>query len=309
MKNILKIHEQKRCPECKGNHFDRDTHHGEIICHDCGLVLTDDIIDYGPEWRAFDFEQNENRARTGLPMNELIADKGLSTSICWKNKDHYGKNIPRKNIPQMYRIRKWHQRTRLKRGLESNIQKALQNIMRISSILGLPRSIQENAATIYRKAAYQYLVRGRTIEGMAATAVYAACRQCHIPRSFEEISKASNVSKKELSRNYRFLKKKLKLKLLPANPHDFLNRFSSRLGLSSPTIRTASSLINTIIQEGKTSGCNPASIAAAAIYVSSILCDERKTQEEVAKASGITDVTIRSRYKEICEQLDIDIAI
>jgi transcription initiation factor TFIIB len=144
---------------------------------------------------------------------------------------------------------------------------------------------------------------------MAAAAIYTGCRQCNIPRSLDEISKASGISKKEISRNYRFISKELSLKILPTKPQDFLNRFSSRLGLSIETTQKARELINEMLHDCKTSGCSPSSITAAAIYVATILCGERKTQEEVAKVSGVTEVTIRSRYKELCNKLNIDIAI
>ena len=82
------------CPECGSHHLVRDYERGELLCEDCGLVLDDQFIDQGPEWRAFDVEQGEKRARTGAPMTYTIHDKGLSTEISWKNKDSYGKSIP-----------------------------------------------------------------------------------------------------------------------------------------------------------------------------------------------------------------------
>ncbi|HJK73088.1 MAG TPA: transcription initiation factor IIB, partial [Methanocorpusculum sp.] len=53
----------------------------------------------------------------------------------------------------------------------------------------------------------------------------------------------------------------------------------------------------------------PTGVAAAAIYISSILSGERRTQREVADVAGVTEVTIRNRYKELAEQLDIEIIL
>ena len=94
--------EIKVCPECGSHHLVRDYERGELVCEDCGLVLDDQFIDQGPEWRAFDVEQGEKRARTGAPMTYTIHDKGLSTEISWKNKDSYGKSIPTRNRAQLY---------------------------------------------------------------------------------------------------------------------------------------------------------------------------------------------------------------
>src|SRR5213594_9699 len=78
-----------QCPECHGDHLVRDYSRAEIVCEDCGLVLDDMIIDEGPEWRAFDSEQRESRERAGPPSTIMAHDKGLSTSIGWRNKDAY----------------------------------------------------------------------------------------------------------------------------------------------------------------------------------------------------------------------------
>jgi transcription initiation factor TFIIB len=101
------------CPECSSSHLTRAYDRGELVCEDCGLVLDEQLIDQGPEWRAFDSEQGEKRARTGAPMTYTIHDKGLSTEIGWKNKDSYGKSIPTRNRAQLYRLRKWQRRIRV----------------------------------------------------------------------------------------------------------------------------------------------------------------------------------------------------
>src|SRR5438132_147795 len=119
-KKIEEAEEVTRCPECNSGHLSFDYERGELICEECGLVLTDQMIDQGPEWRAFDVEQGEKRARTGAPMTYTIHDKGLSTTIGWKNKDSYGKSIPTRNRAQLYRLRKWQRRIRVSNATERN---------------------------------------------------------------------------------------------------------------------------------------------------------------------------------------------
>ena len=149
-----------------------------MVCETCGLVLDDAFIDQGPEWRAFDSEQREKRARTGAPMSMLIHDKGLSTMIGWKNKDSYGKSIPTRNRAQLYRLRKWQRRIRVSNATERNLAFALSELDRMASGMGLPRNVRETAAMVYRRAVTKNLIRGRSIEGVVAASLYAACRQC-----------------------------------------------------------------------------------------------------------------------------------
>src|SRR5712691_8750542 len=93
----------------------------------------------GPECRAVDVEQGERRARTGAPMTYTIHDKGLSTTIGWKNKDSYGKSIPTRNRAQLYRLRKWQRRIRVSNATERNLAFALSELDRMASGMGLPR--------------------------------------------------------------------------------------------------------------------------------------------------------------------------
>jgi len=196
-----KIDEIIQCPECGSKYLSRDHSRGELVCNDCGLVIDEDIIDHGPEWRAFDSDQREKRARTGAPMTYTIHDKGLSTVIGWKNRDSYGKSIPTRNRAQLYRMRKWQTRTRISNATDRNLAIALSNLDRMSSGMGLPRTVRETAAMIYRKAAKRNLVRGRSIEGVTAASLYAACRQCLVPRTLDEISSVAHMSRKEIGRN------------------------------------------------------------------------------------------------------------
>src|SRR3989442_377900 len=165
-KKIEEAEEVTRCPECNSGHLSFDYERGELICEECGLVLTDQMIDQGPEWRVFDVEQGEKRARTGAPMTYTIHDKGLSTTIGWKNKDSYGKSIPTRNRAQLYRLRKWQRRIRVSNATERNLAFALSELDRIASGMGLPRNLRETAAMIYPKAVNKNLIRGRSIEGV-----------------------------------------------------------------------------------------------------------------------------------------------
>ena len=306
-KNIQKIEETIKCPKCNSTHLTKDYSRAELVCEDCGLVIDADFIDQGPEWRAFDSEQRDKRARTGSPMTYTRHDKGLATTISWQNRDAYGHSIPTRNRAQLYRLRKWQVRTRISDGIERNLVIALASLDRMSSSLGLPRSVRETAAMIYRKAALKKLIRGRSIDGVTAAVLYAACRQCNVPRTLEEISRIANLPKKEIGRNYRNISRKLDLKLLPTKPQDYVSRFCSQLKLSNNVHAKTSEILRKSTSIELTSGRGPTGMAAAALYIASVLCYERRTQREVAEIAGVTEVTIRNRYKELIKKLDIDI--
>ena len=168
---------------------------------------------------------------------------------------------------------------------------------------------RETAAMVYRKAVLKNLIRGRSIEGVSASALYAACRQCNVPRTLDEIAASSRVSRKEIGRTYRFIARELGLKLMPTSPQDYISRFCSELKLSGDVQAKAIEILKDAADKELTSGRGPTGVAAASIYISSILCGERRTQREVADVAGVTEVTIRNRYKELAERLDIDIIL
>ncbi|MEW6069262.1 MAG: transcription initiation factor IIB [Candidatus Thermoplasmatota archaeon] len=305
----ITVEEIVKCPECESAHLTRDYERGELVCEDCGLVIDEAYIDQGPEWRAFDTEQGERRSRTGAPVTYTIHDKGLSTEIGWKNKDFYGKSIPTRSRAQLYRLRKWQRRIRVSNATERNLAFALSELERMASAVGLPRNVRETAAIIYRKAVGKNLIRGRSIEGVAAAALYGACRQCNVPRTLDEIAGTSRVSRKEIGRTYRFMSRELKLRLMPTSPQDYIARFCSELKLGSDVQTKANEILKIATEKELTSGRGPTGVAAAALYVASVMCGQRKTQREVADIAGVTEVTIRNRYKELTEKLNLDVPL
>ena len=304
-KEIDKIDYLTQCSECGSKNITSDKTRGELVCNKCGLILDENIIDSGPEWRAFDSEQRDKRSRTGSPMTYTIHDKGLSTRISWNNRDSYGKSIPTRNRAQLFRLRKWQRRIHIADGTERNLSIALSELNRLSSQLNVPRNVRETAAMIYRKAFFKKLSRGRTIEGIVAASLYAACRQLNVPRTLNEIAKHTDLTRKKIGKAYRHISLELNLKLLPTSPLDYISRFCSILQLNSDVQNKAIEIINDSIKMEITSGRGPTGIAAAAIYIASVLCDEKTTQRDISEVAGVTEVTIRNRYKEMSRKMDI----
>ena len=297
----------QKCTECGSTRLMRDYECAEIVCMGCGYVVAAKLADQGPEWRAFDDEQRAKRARAGAPLTFTIHDKGLSTMIDWHDRDVYGKRIAPGQKAQIYRLRKWQRRIRVSDATERNLAFALSEISKIANNLNLPKNILETASVIYRKAVKERLIRGRSIQGVTAAAIYVACRQCKITRTLDEIAQASTVSKKEVGRSYRFLIKELNYFIPPSKPSQYITKFSNQLTMNGKVEEIAHKILNTAKELKLTSGRGPTGIAAAASYIASVLTGERKTQREIAEIAQVTEVTIRNRYKELVERLEFEI--
>jgi len=300
-------HKGPICPECGSKDIKRDYAKAEIVCNKCGLVLDENIIDAGPEWRAFDSDQAGKRARTGAPIQYTRPNKGLATEIDQYNKDIRGVKISAQSRAQFYRIRKWHKRASISSSMERNLAIALAELDRTASSLSLPSNIREASALLYRKAVEKGLIRGRLIESVVAAVLYTVCRQYGVPRTLDEISEISGINKKEIGRTYRFLKRDLGIVMPLTNPTHYIPRFASDLGLSGHVQEKAREILEEAIKQGLISGRGPTGVAAAAVYIAGVLMGERKTQKEVADTAGVTEVTIRNRYRELKDRLGLDV--
>jgi transcription initiation factor TFIIB len=281
------------------------TSDGDLIHEPTGLVVEEETIDRGPEWRAFTHSERQEKSRVGAPTTNTMHDKGLTTTIDWKDKDAYGRSLSSRKRSQMNRLRKWQERIRTKDAGERNLQFALSEIDRMASALGVPRSVREVASVIYRQALQEDLIRGRSIEGVATGSLYAACRKEDIPRSLEEIAEVSRVERKEIGRTYRYISQELGLEMRPVDPKQYVPRFCSDLDLPEEVQNQAKTIIEETAEQGLLSGKSPTGYAAAAIYAASLLCNDKRTQREVAAVAQVTEVTIRNRYQEQIEAMEI----
>ncbi|WP_082256428.1 transcription initiation factor IIB family protein [Haloferax sp. ATB1] len=281
-----------------------DEQHGEWVDPETGEILREDEIDRGPEWRAFDAAERDQKSRVGSPTTNMMHDKGLSTNIGWQNKDAYGNSLSSGQRQKMQRLRTWNERFRTRDSKERNLKQALGEVERMGSALGLPDTVRETASVIYRRALNDDLLPGRSIEGVATAALYASARMAGTPRSLDELEKVSRVDKMELTRTYRYVVRELKLEIKPADPEQYVPRFASELGLSDEAERQARQLLRDAKETGIHSGKSPVGLAAAAVYAAALLTNEKVTQSEVSTVADISEVTIRNRYKELLEVQD-----
>jgi transcription initiation factor TFIIB len=293
----------KKCPECSGINLFVNREKGEIICKDCGLVVEDKMVEFGQEWREFEGDGGGEAKgrRTGAPMTYTQYDQGLGTEVGQKA-DLF--QLGSKDRNKFFRLRKWQYR--ISTAIERNLKLALAELKRVSSYLKLPKSVEEEAAMIYTQAVQRGLVRGRSMESVVSGALYAACRRHEVPRTLDELSEASSIEKKEIGRTYRFVTRELGISILPSNPADYIARFASSLKLSPETQSKAVEILEEAQHEELTSGRGPTGIAAASLYVAALMHGEKRTQREVADVAGVTEVTIRNRYKELLDELELE---
>jgi transcription initiation factor TFIIB len=282
-----------------------DSSRGEVYCSKCGFVVREKTVETGPEWRSFSNEEKDERSRTGLPTSIAIHDMGLATIIGGENKDAAGRSLSGAMKSSVERMRTWDRRSQMHESADRNLKQAFSELRRLSEKLSISEAVTERAAYIYRKALERNLVRGRSITAILAASLYAACRDREVPRTLKDVAAASNVKKKDLARSYRLLVKEMDLKMPVVDPAKCVTKIASRAKVSEKTQRRALQILAKAEQARISAGKDPMGLAATAIYVACTLEGESITQRAIAEASGVTEVTIRNRYKGLKSLLGI----
>jgi transcription initiation factor TFIIB len=290
------------CSICNNNsgQIITDNESGEIICRNCGMVMLDNVQETRPEWRSFTTDEaNNTRSRTGMPTSLARHDKGLATIIGRTNKDASGQVLDAAMRTTMERLRTWDFRTQAHTSTDRNLRQAFSELDRLKDKLGLPDSVIEKTAYIYRKVQERGLVRGRTISSVLAAAAYIACREMGMSRTLDDIAHLNNIKHKELARTFRLLVLELDLKVPMIDPMKCVVKVANKAKLSEKTKRQAMNIMHDIVKSGVSAGKDPMGLAGSVIYMSSINTGETITQMDIADAAGVTEVTIRNRYKDL----------
>ena len=271
------------CSECGSENIREDQIRGEVVCEDCGMVISDSGI---------------------LTVGPIVLERGrgperLHTEISPGDRDHLGRPVSLGTRSQMFRIRKWQRRMAGYRSPHRNMRSALNEIDRICQVMGLTSTVKDSGHDIYKDALEKGFTLGRAMDLLSAAIVYCSCRICRQPRTLNEIASATGLDRRQLGRMEMRLIRELSLQLPPVAPSDFVDRFCSRLQLSVETSRQAMLILEDADAEKNFAGKDPSGLAAAAIYLASSLTGQTRTQSEVEEYTGITQVTIRKRCREI----------
>lgn len=293
---------RQRCPSCGKSSMITDENTGELFCGSCGFVISEKLEDTGAEWRSFSRDEGD-RSRVGAGTSLTMHDMGLSTVIGPANKDSTGKPLSASMKSSIERLRTWDSRTQAHASSDRNLRQALNELDKLKDKLALTDAVIEKAAYIYRKAMEKKLVRGRSIHGLMAACLYAACRNTETPRTLDDIANGINIRRKDVARCYRLIFRELELKMPVADPIKGVSRIASTAGLSEKVKRKAVEILDMAKKIGMVAGKDPMGIAAAALYLACISSGEAKSQKEISVAAGVTEVTIRNRCAGLREML------
>ncbi|MFB6304506.1 MAG: transcription initiation factor IIB family protein [Haloferacaceae archaeon] len=279
----------QRCPECEGRVRRKET---ESVCSQCGLVVTTDRLDRGPEWRSFEDDDGDPK-RTGAPLTRSRHDRGLSTEIGRTTR------VKGRKRRQWARMRRQHTRARISTKRDRNQVYGFTEIRRLTGRLSLPDRVRDGACSLFRSAQEADLLRGRSLEGFAAAGVYAACRVHDIARTREEVADAAKASQAELRAAYDALNRELGLPTGPVDPGEYVPRFASELDVGADVERRARELAREAVESGVATGRDPSGVAAACLYTAAGDVGAELTQAAAAEVADVTPVTVRNTYTDL----------
>jgi len=287
------------CPECGNDFLVTDPATGEVACPSCGYVVVERGLDRTPEWTK---EEDEAKMKTGPPLSVMFHDYGLSTTIDQIDLDATGRKLPRDARETMLKLKRLDSASMVDVVEAMNLQKASRILQTYADRLHLGRQVAEEAMAIYRRAFRIGLVRGRSIRAVVAGSLYTACRLMNVPRDLREFERAYPIVRgRTVAQMYRLLVRSLGIKVPAQDPTIFVTKIASKLGLSQKTVREALRILEEARAKGLVVGKDPVGMAAAALYIA---CNGIEvTQKDLARTSGVTEVTIRHRSKELRDAL------
>jgi transcription initiation factor TFIIB len=288
------------CPVC-GNVLIGDTEKGEQVCPACGYV-TYAPADAGPEWKAMNLEEKNKRVRVGSPTTLALHDMGLTTEISRTMRDSHGKSLDPTMRATVEKMRKWQNRARTINSEERGLSIVLSKISELCQSLNLPDNVAETAAQIYRTSARMKVAKSKSILGMTAATVYLACRKCGVSRTLKEVARAARMEKGSVARYFRLVLKEVEKEYVPPPSVDKYISKLVNMAKINPKVELMAVTLSRKTNDSKiSSGKAPAGLAAAYVYLSSVLVGEHLPQREVAEFAEVTEVTVRNRCREILD--------
>ncbi len=277
-----------KCPTCGNTTFYEDTVRGELVCRRCGTVI-EEAPPIVPEWKE--------REAAGPSLGPTTRGKGLSTEIGGLA------GVPLKERGKFLRLRaidRWITRSR-----DKTMMTALSEIRRQTAYLALPISVQEEATALFDRLLSAGKVKGWSTEELVTGILFAVAKRRGYPRTIDEFAAASELSERDIRKAYRHVSRLLDMKITPARPEDYVSRFGTLLGLSGRVQGRANEILGKIPGEVAL-GKSPIGIAAAALYIASVLLNERRSEKDISEAIGISEPTIRLRVGEIVKALGME---
>ena len=307
--------ETQCCPECQSSLVD-DIQNGEIICSGCGVVVADQMADYGPESKSSNLQEKMKLARATGQTTYSQHDLGITTEISISSKDFSGKSINSQVANQMHNLRKWQQRIRVSTPRERRLANVLTKIGETCQNISLSKNVLETASIIYRNLDDKVDVKGKSVASISAATVYMACKKCDVVRSLDEICRGICAPKelksktKLAARYYRNMVMEMGASSAPVVTMDkYISKIANLSKTEVRVERLALEIAEKIKDSSIADGKAPNGIAAAYLYVASILLGQNVLQRDISSIAGVTEVTIRNRCKEILTSYRLKITL
>lgn len=287
-----------RCKIC-GGRLIGDIERGEAFCSLCGYVLDEHLVDPGPEWKALDVEEKEKRVRVGSPVTPRLHDYGLGSEIDYMQDSDTTTSVGQGSYDK---LRIWHKRLRISSQAERNLAQALSLINNLCNNLRLPTVVAETSSRIYRQLQKKGVVKSKSVAKVTAAVVYYAAKIHEAERSVKEVSEAAGVEAKAINKYYRLIVSEVSVEHPPLpTVEKHIARLANIMKVNPKTERIALQIFKATKSASIQDGKSPSGLAAACIYIASVLNSETLPQREVAGVAEVTDVTVRHRYREIVD--------
>jgi transcription initiation factor TFIIB len=306
-KHNIPVLNSTKCSLCNSESIITDAQSAELVCSQCGLVISDKIQEVKQESQNFHVgEPSRYTSSPGMPTSLARPDMGLSTVISSASIDASGHEIDPCMLTTIHRLRTWDYRTKLHSSLDKNLSVAFTELHSIKDKLGLTDSVAEKAAYIYRKAQERGFTRGRSISAIITAAAYIACRQAGLPKTLKEVADANNLRSKATAKAYRLIVSELNMRTPVLDPIKCIAKISNKAALSEKTKRQAIEIMNDIVKKEISAGKNPMGLAATVLYITCTKTGQNKPKKDIAQAAGITEVTLRNGFKNIRAKLQLN---
>ncbi len=275
-----------------------DELHGEYVCLETGEVIEERVVDLGPEWRAYTPEEFAGRARTGSQLTNKVHDLGIATTIdTWSYEGRRLQSINRK--------------LRIGNNKQRKLVKALSLMNDVIGRLGLPEAVNESSGSIIRRLSAKGIIKDRNARAFVAASIILSCNYLKTPINRDEVLRICEVTRHDLWKAMLKITRDSGeyITVKVPDPQIYLDRLRSELGLRAEVSALASRILSIAKSRGVTSGKGPVGLAAAALYIASVLLDDKRTQREIADKCNITEVTVRNRYRDLVDNITIVVEI
>ncbi len=281
------------CPECRGSTVIVQER-GETVCQQCGLVVRERGLDITHSGiRAYSKLEKDRKERTGSPMSILMPDIGLSTVI----------DRTKIKNPDLRRAAKWNTHLSWEK---RNMLMAITELKRIGGNLNFPERVKKSAVRLYKEVFKRQLLRGRSINGMVAACAYYACKDEKVPITLQEILEEASINDNIVKKCYKILVRELNLKISHIDPVTLIPRYCADLNLGIEVEKEAMKVLHNFIVRTSISGKDPKGLCAGAIYLVAKLRNVKVSQKDISRVISVTEVTLRSRYKELLANISIN---